>query len=436
MKILTLISRLIIGSLFIVSGLIKANDPTGFAYKLEEYFSPDVLNLEWLIPYALFMAVLICIGEIVLGVAAIMGAKIKLVSGLLLLMMLFFTFLTFYSAYFEKVTDCGCFGDAIKLSPWQSFYKDVVLLVLVIFLFIQRNRINANTLTLDIVLAFSSILLIAGFAGGYIGWHFPIYFTLLLFALIILLKKASFLPERSALIIISISLLFSCGFSFYVIRHLPIKDFRPYKLGTFIPDKMKDCNDLQLPCPEYKVVYTLAKLGSGETKEVSSDDYIAEKIWEDKSWGIVTDKTQSILVEKGYEPPIQDFIISGFDGEDVTDMVLTDSKPIFWVIAYDIMNQNNITASGQIDKLVNQSDTLDWKVYGLTASTYENTESYRHQVQAMYDYFTADEKVLKTIIRSNPGIVLIKKGTILGKWHYNDLPEMDQLKADFFNKKS
>jgi hypothetical protein len=183
-------------------------------------------------------------------------------------------------------------------------------------------------------------------------------------------------------------------------------------------------------------VYTLAKLGSGETKEVSSDVYIAEKIWEDKSWEIVSDNTQSILVEKGYEPPIQDFIISRFDGEDVTDMVLADSKPIFWVIAYDIKNQNNITASGQISSLVNQADALDCKVYGLTASTYENTEAYRHQVQAMYDYFTADEKVLKTIIRSNPGIVLIKEGTILGKWHYNDLPEMDQLKAGFFNKNS
>ena len=113
-----------------------------------------------------------------------------------------------------------------------------------------------------------------------------------------------------------------------------------------------------------------------------------------------------------------------------------ECKPIFLVIAYDIKNPNNITAYGQIDRLVNQSDELDCKVYGLTASTYENTDAYRHQVQAMYDYFTADEKVLKTIIRSNPGIVLIKKGTILGKWHYNDLPEMEQLKADFFNKKS
>ena len=431
MNILTLFSRLIVGSLFIVSGLIKANDPTGFSYKLEEYFSPEVLNLEWLAPYALFMAIAICIVEIVLGAATIMGSKIKLVSGLLLAMIVFFTFLTFYSAYFEKVTDCGCFGDAIKLTPWESFYKDVALLILIVFLFIQKNKIQENTLKLDVILSFTSVLLIAGFSGGYIGWNFPIYFTLLLFVLILLLKKMSFLPERSALIVISISLLFSSGFSFFVIRHLPIKDFRPYKVGTYIPDQIKDCNELQLPCPEYKVVYTLAKVDSDETKEISSDDYIAEKVWEDKSWEIRADETQSILVNKGYEPPIQDFVITRFDGEDVTQMLLTDSKFTFWVIAYDINNQNNISAADKIGKLTNESDMLDYRVYGLTASTYEDTDAFRHQVQAMYDYFTADEKVLKTIVRSNPGIILVKQGIILGKWHYNDLPSMDWLKANF-----
>ena len=230
MKILTVISRVIIGSLFIVSGLIKANDPIGFSYKLEEYFTPDVLNLEWMVPFALLLAVIICIVEIVLGAATIMGAKIKLTSGLLLVMMGLFTFLTFYSAYFEKVTDCGCFGDAIKLTPWHSFYKDVCLLILSLYLFFQRKTIQPNTLTQDIVLTLISIILIAGFSA----WNFPIYFTMLMFSLILVLKRFSFLPERSALIVISISLLFSLSFSIFILRHLPIMDFRPYKIKTNI----------------------------------------------------------------------------------------------------------------------------------------------------------------------------------------------------------
>ena len=130
MNALTYISRLVVGSLFIVSGLIKANDPVGFSYKLKDYFAPDVLNLEFLVPIVLPMAVLICAIEIVLGVAALFGSKMKLVSWMLLLMIVFFTFLTFYSAYFEKVTDCGCFGDALKLTPWESFTKDLILLYL------------------------------------------------------------------------------------------------------------------------------------------------------------------------------------------------------------------------------------------------------------------------------------------------------------------
>ena len=123
MQFLTLISRLLVGLLFIVSGLIKANDALGFSYKLEEYFSSGVLNMEFLIPYSFLLAAGICVAEIVLGVMVLIGARPKFTSFSLLGMIVFFTFLTFYSAYFNKVTDCGCFGDAIKLTPWESFGK-------------------------------------------------------------------------------------------------------------------------------------------------------------------------------------------------------------------------------------------------------------------------------------------------------------------------
>ena len=135
MKILVHLSRIFVGVLFIISGFIKLNDPLGFSYKLQEYFGEDVLNLEFLIPYALGISVIVVVFEVVLGVFLLIGYKPKFTVWSLLAMIIFFTFLTFYSAYFDKVKDCGCFGDALKLTPWESFTKDLVLLVLILILF-------------------------------------------------------------------------------------------------------------------------------------------------------------------------------------------------------------------------------------------------------------------------------------------------------------
>ena len=140
MQLLTLISRFIVGLLFIVSGLIKANDALGFSYKLEEYFSAGVLNMEFLIPF-LFLAAGICIAEIILGVMVLIGARSKFTSWSLLGMIIFFTFLTFYSAYFNKVTDCGCFGDAVKLTH-GIFGKDIILLFFITVIFLRKNVIK------------------------------------------------------------------------------------------------------------------------------------------------------------------------------------------------------------------------------------------------------------------------------------------------------
>ncbi|MEI6523595.1 MAG: DoxX family protein, partial [Bacteroidota bacterium] len=140
MKYIVAICRILVGVLFIISGLIKANDPIGFSYKLQEYF--EVFGMEFFVPFALTLSVLITVFEIVCGVATLIGSRMKLFSWLLLLMIIFFTFLTFYSAYFNKVTDCGCFGDALHLTPWQSFTKDIVLLVWILPIFLWRNKIQ------------------------------------------------------------------------------------------------------------------------------------------------------------------------------------------------------------------------------------------------------------------------------------------------------
>ena len=160
MKITVSFSRIFVGILFIISGFIKLNDPLGFSYKLQEYFSTEVLNIPFLEPYALAISLFVVVFEVILGVFLLIGYKPKFTVWSLLLMIVFFTFLTFYSAYFDKVKDCGCFGDALKLTPWESFTKDVVLLVLILILFLGKSYIkpifNPFLTTLFALLSFYS----------------------------------------------------------------------------------------------------------------------------------------------------------------------------------------------------------------------------------------------------------------------------------------
>ena len=181
-------SKLLVGVLFIVSGFVKANDTLGFSYKLEEYFSAGVLNIEFFIPYAFLLAAGICIAEIVLGVMVLIGARPKFTSWSLLGMIVFFTFLTLYSAYFNKVTDCGCFGDAVKLTPWESFAKDIILIFFITTIFFRKNVIK------------------------------PIL---------------SIKMENMFLVVITF---FCFAFVYHTYNHLPMKDFRPYTIGKSIPE--------------------------------------------------------------------------------------------------------------------------------------------------------------------------------------------------------
>ena len=234
MKFITFISRLIVGVLFIISGLIKANDTVGFSYKLEEYFSADVLNLEFLIPLALVMAAGLCIVEVILGVMVLIGSRPKLANWSLMAMTVFFTFLTFYSAYFDKVKDCGCFGDALKLTPWESFSKDVVLLVFVIILFVGKSYISQ-------------------------------LFKPLLTSLIALL-----------------SFIASLAFGYHVLTHLPSIDFRAYKIGDNLLTNMSTPENAPKVVQEFTWTFDV----DGKQKIVKTD---AESIW-----GLIQDLYQKI----------------------------------------------------------------------------------------------------------------------------------------------
>lgn len=314
MKILTLILRLVVSFTFIFSGFVKLVDPLGSSYKFQEYFGSDVLNLEFLIPYALPFSILLILAELMLGVTLLLGYLPKFTVWSLLVMILVFLFLTWYSAYYNKVLDCGCFGDALKLSPWDTFYKNVVLLALIVVLLFTLKYIRP--------------LINLSFAK----WTSFLFFVVFLYI------------------------------TYYVLVHLPIIDFRPYAIGKNIPEGMKF---------------------------------------------------------KGDElPPIHDFYLENMEGENLTDEVLNEDK-VMLIVTYNIDNSDRQGFS-KIKIVTDKAITNGYKVYALSASLEEDFLDIKDEFNLNFDMLFCDETTLKTIIRANPGIVALQKGTVTGKWNWVD----------------
>lgn len=413
-NILISISRILVGSLFIVSGLIKANDTLGFSYKLIEYFEPEVLNLEFLIPIALPLSAFICLFEIVLGAMVLFGTKMKWASWLLLLMIIFFTFLTFYSAYFNKVTDCGCFGDAIKLTPWQSFTKDVVLLFFVGILFIFRNKIEPNTLKKDQILLPISGVLIALFGVLMLGWPFVILFFIIMLAVIFALKK---LPNEKVAENASMigSIFVSLVFVIYTLTYLPVKDFRPYAEGKSLIEGMKSAEELGKEAPIFATNYLLKNKSTGEEKEYSSVEYMQNEMWNE--WEYVDAIGDPYKVKDGYEPPIHDFNLFDADGYDLTQEILANDKALL-VVAYDLAKCNEDQVKANIE-VFNELSSKGVKCYFLTASVEDEVSAIIKNTGLNIPVLSADAITLKTIVRANPGFVYLENGVVKKKWSGN-----------------
>ncbi|WP_396591928.1 BT_3928 family protein [Allomuricauda sp. R78024] len=363
MKYLVWISRIFVGVLFIISGLIKLNDPVGFSFKLEEYFSQGVLDLPFLMPLALAISIFVVIVEVILGVLLLIGFKPKFTVWSLLLMIVFFTFLTFYSAYFNKVTDCGCFGDAVKLTPWESFTKDIILLIFILILFFGRKHI-----------------------------------------------KSIFSPKVNW-ILGGVSL-FACAlFANHVLNHLPSVDFRPYKIGANIQEGMS------VPENAPKAVYEYAW-----RFKVNGDDKIVVTNGEYPSVDGEFIDVETTEIQKGYEPPIHDFTIEQ-DGQDLASEILQEDKLIM-VIAYDLAKSNNDFFS-DVAAVATKAKAKGYKVVGMSASSNERADKVKKNYNLDFDFYFTDETTLKTIVRSNPAILVLKKGTIMQKVHYNDLDQLN-----------
>lgn len=352
--------RILVGGLFIFSGLIKVNDPVGTAIKLEEYFdvfSYDIAPFfEYFKAFALEIGVVMVVAEVVLGIMLILGVRLKLTVWALSLMILFFTFLTFYSAYFNKVTDCGCFGDAIKLTPWESFYKDIILLVLILVLFIFRNKMINNKQT-------------------WAAWT----------------VRASFV--------------FSVLIAITAIRNLPFIDFRAYKEGVNIPAAMQSSAPL-----EYS--YVMTKDG---------EEFLFDQYPPDESYVFV----DMILKNEEALPKISDFGVWNEDG-DFTDEILSGNKA---VILVTYLSKINTSYLQDFDEIIASLQNSNIEVVFVAASSEEEIKTFLADRKWNIVGYQADATVVKTIMRSNPGLMLLRNGSVLKKYHFRNTPSAKAIQS-------
>lgn len=363
MKYLVWVSRILVGVLFIISGLIKLNDPVGFSFKLEEYFSQGVLDLPFLMPFALAISIFVVIVEVLLGILLLLGFKPKFTVWSLLAMIIFFTFLTFYSAYFNKVTDCGCFGDAVKLTPWESFTKDVILLLLILILFFGRKFIQ------------------------------PLF------------------NLKMNWILTGISFLVCALFANHVLNHLPSIDFRPYKIGANIQEGMTVPEDAPKPIYEYAWRF---KVDGKDHIVVTNGEYPTVD-------GEFVD-VETTEIQKGYEPPIHDFTIEK-NGQDLAAAILEENKLVM-VIAYDLAKSNTDFFT-EVAQVTNEAIGAGYTVIGMSASSDGMANQIKTEYGLDFDFYFTDETTLKTIVRSNPAILVLQKGAIQQKVHYNDFEDLN-----------
>jgi uncharacterized membrane protein YphA (DoxX/SURF4 family) len=364
------IARILLGLTFIFSGFVKGIDPLGSTYKFTDYF--NAFHLPWLTGLAFALGILLAAAEFAMGVALIFNFFLRMTTWFTLAFMLFFTGLTLVLALTNPVTDCGCFGDALIITNWQTFYKNIVLLALAIFIFLQRRNFESKN---------GPILSIA-----FSGMTMVVYFYLVV----------------------------------YSYKHLPIIDFSPYKVGVNIPDAMKV--PIGAPKAIYENNFIYKNLKTGKEKKFTE----ANIPWKDTlNWKYVKSE-DPIVIQKGYTPPIHDFRIETPEGEDIKDFFLYDEKYTFIAIAYNLQKTNR-EGMKKLAELAVEAKSKGYHFILLTSTSPDNFEAVQNETGAKFDFFNADEITLKTIVRSNPGLIVLKKGTILKKYHFNDIPKPEEL---------
>ena len=363
MKLLLNISRIIVGVLFIFSGLIKANDPSGLSYKMQEFF--EVWHWDFLNNYTLAFSIAMIAFEIIAGVAVLVGWQMRLFSWLLLLLIVFFTFLTGYAYFSGEIRECGCFGDCIPLTADQSFMKDLLLLVLIGIIFAYRNKIKpwANI--------------------------------------------------RVSLIILFFTTIFSFAFQWYVLQHLPVMDCLPYKVGTNIPEKMH----VPVGAIPDSTVISFVYLKNGKEVEFTSDGFPDD--FDDSTYKFV--KRYDKVVRKGNAlPKIKDFSLQTFYNNDSTQALLSEDRYQLYLFLKDDYNKGSWP--DQLEFVLKTASDKNIPGYLVTSMPLESL--YTNNAPKIFSRLLplrCDPVAIKTAARANPTLYLIKHGVIYGKWSYADL---------------
>lgn len=370
-KVIVELARLVLGATFIFSGFVKSVDPIGTAYKIEDYMTN--FGLIDLYPFALPISIFLCAGELCLGIFMLFGLYRKWVSYILFVVMLFMTPLTLYLAIADPVKDCGCFGDALIISNWDTFYKNIILLICSICTVMWNQKIT-NLFT------------------GKFYWLVALY-------------------------------IIGCSAYFCVHNYLnePVFDFRPYKIGANLPQLMTVDDDKR---PIYQNIMIYEK--DGLKKEFTEQNYP----WQDSTWHYV-DATSKIIKE-GEDPVIKDFVINKLylesdkskiiNKEDITTEVLTDTNYTFLMISNSLENAREEFFS-KFEDINNYAREYQYNFYCLTASPEDNILKLEKENITNFTFCQVDERTLKTIVRSNPGLLLIKNGIIINKWSDKDVPD-------------
>ena len=362
------VARTVVGLTFILSGFVKAIDPLGTQYKIQDYLAaiPPSLSLPDML--TLLMSVSLSMVEFTLGAFMLTAISRRLTARLTLLFMVVMTAVTVWIYIADPVKDCGCFGDALTLTNLETLLKNIVLLAL----------------------------------AALVAWR-PTHIRRLM-------SRSNQMPPGQMLLLTPVAL------SFWCLYDLPLIDFRPYHIGADIKAGMEIPEGAEQPV--FDTTFIMEK--DGERREFTLDNY------PDSTWTFVDSKT--VTVKEGYVPPIHDFSITAADGEDITDMVLGREGYTFLLISPDLDKADDQNF-GDIDQIYEFCQDNSIPFYCLTASTEKSQQHWQNITGAEYPFCMTDATTLKTMIRSNPGLMLLEKGVVRGKWSHNRLPETTELET-------
>ncbi len=366
MRLLLNASRIILAIVFIFSGFVKAVDPMGGAIKIEDYL--NAFGMSQLNPLAFTLSVILSLAEFLAGFLLLFKVWSRLSSLAVFIFMCIFTPLTLYIAIFNPVSDCGCFGDAVKLTNWETFFKNLALLPLSYWVFRQSKIFKSD------------------------------------FGII----RQAIIAAWGVAIILFVT--------FWAQKYEPIIDFRPYKIGTDIKQGMSIPDDA--PQPEYETTFILEK--DGVKKEFDVDTYP----YNDSTWVFIDSKTK--VISEGYQPPIKDFVLQNDNGDNMVSTILSNEEPVFLVVAPKLEQMEK----GAAEKLLELSHLClqhNYRMYVATSSLQETIDAFDLREQAGFSYLSGDETMLKTIVRSNPGFIVIQNGVITNKFTLSTMPDSKEI---------